>query len=151
MSRSLLAFFVLACAQLASVGVPAQEDGSVDILDDEADTFDRTPRNCIALNLVRRTEVIDDRTILFHLRTGEVLRNSLPRDCPNLERDDRFEYQTRTRQLCRIDTITVLPLGFGIGATCRLGSFHPLSPEDLEELKDGPSPVETVEPEPSAR
>lgn len=135
---------LLAGAQLAPASARAQ--------DDDVESFDRSARNCVSLIRLRRTEVIDDRTILFHLRNGEILRNYLPNACPNLEQEDRFGYQARNRQLCDVDTITVLPRSGIGGFTCRLGPFYPMLPEELEELREGPSrsevtPVEVPEDE----
>jgi hypothetical protein len=104
---------------------------------DEEGAFDRTPQDCLILQLVDDTDVIDDQTILFRLRNDKVYRNTLPRKCPGLEREGRFMYETRSGRLCSIDTITVLEL-FGVGPTrgftCRLGEFVPLSPAEVEEL-----------------
>lgn len=143
MSRTLFTFLLLGGmfgAGLAPVNAPAQDDD---------DSFDRTPQSCVVMNRVRRTEVLDDRTVLFHLRDDRILRNHLPNECPNLEREDRFSYQARGGRLCDTDTITVLPRGVGaFGATCRLGRFYPMSQEDLEELMEGPSRIEAVPVEP---
>jgi hypothetical protein len=105
---------------------------------------------CIRLNLIRSTTVVDDRTILFYLRGGDVYVNYLPQKCPNLAREERFSYRVPTNQLCQVDTITVLQnFGFGLtpGATCKLGSFDAITREDL---KRGPreSLVETEQVEP---
>jgi len=109
--------------------------------DDEA-FFDRTPTNCISTSRIRNTEIIDDRTILFYLRGGRIYSNVLQRDCPELEREDRFAYVARGGRLCSIDLIQVLPrfgVGFSIGATCALGQFHPVTSEEAElmELEPG--------------
>jgi hypothetical protein len=67
-----------------------------------------------------------------------VYRTYLPRECPGLERNDRFSYETRGGQLCDIDTITVLEQ-FGTrlnpSFTCRLGEFIPITREEAENLK----------------
>jgi hypothetical protein len=108
---------------------------------------------CIRLNLIRSTTVVDDRTILFYLRGGDVYVNYLPQKCPNLAREERFSYRVPTNQLCQVDTITVLQnFGFGLtpGATCKLGSFDAITREVAEDLKRGPreSLVETEQVEP---
>ena len=36
--------------------------------DDEAEAFDRTPEECISVSRIDRTEVLDDRTVIFHMR-----------------------------------------------------------------------------------
>jgi hypothetical protein len=119
---------------LAAVGALGQ--------DDEA-AFDRTPVDCIIVSNIDQTEAIDDHTIIFEMRGRRVYRNTLPRECPGLERENRIGFETRTSRLCSTDTITVLEdFGFGGGVgglrrgfTCRLGEFVPMSPADLEELE----------------
>ena len=102
--------------------------------------FDRTPQNCVALVSIDRTHVIDDQTILFYMRNDDVFRNYMPRKCPGLERQDRFMYETRSSRLCDIDMITVLEqwgTRLEPGFTCRLGDFHPLSPEEIADFEAG--------------
>ena len=125
--------------------------------DDEA-AFDRTPVDCIIVSNIDQTEAIDDHTIIFEMRGRRVYRNTLPRECPGLERENRIAFETRTSRLCSSDTITVLEdFGFGGGVgvgglrrgfTCRLGEFVPMSPADVEELellKEGGTEQRAVE------
>jgi hypothetical protein len=122
---------LLAVGQLGFTAVRGQND--------DVESFDRTPVNCIQVNRIRRTEVLDDQTILFSMRGGRNFLNHLPQECPTLEREGRFMYQTTGGQLCRIDTITVMErfgAGLGRGFTCRLGHFHPVTAEEIEELKE---------------
>ncbi len=98
----------------------------------------RVPERCIQLDRVRRTEVIDDRTLIFHMRSGEIYLNYLERECPRLASEERFMYSPTGNRLCDIDTITVLERwGFGLtrGFTCGLGEFHPISEVELADLK----------------
>jgi hypothetical protein len=93
----------------------------------------------LTLANVDRTHVLDDQTILFYMRGDRAYRNYLPRKCPGLEREDRFMYETRGGRLCSIDTITVLEqwgARLERGQTCGLGEFHPLSPEEIEDLEN---------------
>jgi hypothetical protein len=104
----------------------------------QEDDFDRTPTDCVITTNIDKTEVLDDSTILFHMRGNRIYRNSLPRRCPNLERNDRFSYRTTSNRLCDIDTITVLEQWGGSlqrGFTCSLGAFHPITAEEVEELE----------------
>jgi hypothetical protein len=118
--------------------------------DDDA-AFDRTPQACLVVSRIRGTEAIDDQNIIFTMRNKQVYRNTLPNKCPNLERENRIAYETRTSQLCNVDTITVLEdfgVGFRPGFTCRLGEFVPLSPDELEDLearKDGEAGQNAIE------
>jgi hypothetical protein len=103
----------------------------------DSENVDREVKNCINLNQIDRTDVVDDDTILFYMRGKEIYENDLPNKCPELRSEDRFMYRTSTSQLCNVDTITVLnDLGFGFvpGASCGLGKFAPISEEAAEEL-----------------
>lgn len=105
---------------------------------DEDAPFDRTPRRCVRVTSIDRTEAIDDQNILFHMRGSDVYRNHLPRKCPRLEAEGRIAYKVYSGQLCNHDTITVLEdsvFGLQEGFTCSLGDFVPLSPEEIEDLK----------------
>jgi hypothetical protein len=96
------------------------------------------PRSCIPLNVIDRTSVIDDNTILFYGRGGDVYRNDLPRSCPELRNEQRFMYRTSLAQLCSNDTITVLQdVGFGFmpGPTCGLGKFAPITKDEANDLE----------------
>jgi hypothetical protein len=131
MDRASLAGFRLAAALL-----PLLAAASAGGQDDEA--FDRTPRDCVVVQTIDKTDAVDDQNILFYMRGNKVYRNHLPRKCPGLERENRIGFETRSSRLCAIDTITVLE-DFGVGMrpgfTCRLGEFVPLSPAEIEELE----------------
>jgi len=101
------------------------------------DDLDRTPQDCIIGSRIDRTEVIDDNTIIFHMRgRGQAYVNYLPERCPNLGREERFAYERRTAQLCDDTLITVIELtGFGPGFTCRLGQFVPATEAEIEEIR----------------
>lgn len=109
----------------------------------DGDAFDRTPQDCVTLSRVRTTRVVDDRTILFFMRNRNVVyRNDLPRECPRLARENRFSYESRFGRLCDVDLIRVLET-FGAriqtGAACRLGKFHPITPQEADDILAGPA------------
>ena len=92
-----------------------------------ANADDGDLQRCIALSRIDRTEIVDNGTVLFHMRNGEVYRNVLPHECPTLKSRDQFAYRVNAAQLCRSDVITVLDrnvLGFVPGPSCTLGSFQ---------------------------
>lgn len=118
--------------------------------------FDRTPQDCVIVTRIDDTDAIDDQNIIFRMRGDQVYRNTLPRKCPGLQRENRIAYETASSRLCSIDTITVLE-DFGVGLrpgfTCRLGEFVPLSPAEVEDIdlrkrgEAGQSTIETSEVE----
>jgi hypothetical protein len=119
--------------------------------------FDRTPENCLSAAQIDRTRVIDDQTILFVMRNDRAYVNLLSRKCPGLAQQSRFSYEVTVGRLCGVDTITVLEQWAGRlepGFTCRLGDFHPVSPEeveDLEAVRTGRKSRDTVQVQPVAR
>lgn len=88
------------------------------------------PIDCLRLQNIRQTRVIDDRTIDFIMRGGAVYRNNLPNNCPQLGFERSFSYSTSIAQLCSVDIITVVQQGGGLrrGASCGLGKFTPIAP-----------------------
>ena len=83
------------------------------------------PRDCVPLAQISHTRVLSAGVIDFHLRSGEVYRNTLPASCPGLGFEQRFSYKTSLSRLCSVDLITVLyPSGPTQGATCGLGPFQ---------------------------
>jgi hypothetical protein len=138
MTRDSHRAIALAAWLLVLLGQPASAQ------EDDEGVFDRTPEDCILSSSIDKTEAIDDQNILFYMRGRSVYRNTLPRKCPGLERENRISYELRsTRRLCSTDLVTVLEQtgfgggglgGFRDGFTCRLGEFVPLSPEEIEEI-----------------
>jgi hypothetical protein len=132
--RALLALAIIGATGLVTrtATVGAQDDG-----DAQRSGADGAAQRCLSLNRIDHTEIVDDDTILFHLRGREIYENSLPRRCPQLSSEERFMYRVSGSQLCDLDTITVLDdIGFGFmpGATCGLGQFVPISAEAADEL-----------------
>jgi hypothetical protein len=129
------------CVGVAALALPWLVAGSSATYADDDAPFDRKPHDCVVTQSISRTEILDDQTIIFYMRGKNVAyRNYLPKKCPGLKRWERFAYRVQGGRLCNIDTITVLETalsgaGFDQGFTCRLGDFHPLSPEDIASLK----------------
>ncbi|HYW17226.1 MAG TPA: DUF6491 family protein [Allosphingosinicella sp.] len=89
------------------------------------------PVDCLNLARIDRTRVLDNRTIDFHLRGGEVYRNRLRDECPGLAFEDSFTYRTSAGRLCSVDLISVNRSGGGgpAGPTCPLGAFQRIEKE----------------------
>ncbi len=96
--------------------------------------------NCIRVNRIRSTKVVDDVNILFYMRGSKIYHNRLPRRCPGLGREGRFSYRSLSGNLCHIDSIRVLSGGAGsleAGVSCRLGYFQEITEEDAEGIIEG--------------
>jgi hypothetical protein len=128
---------------LSTPGMAQRTQAPVDEL--EADTG---AQNCVRLRRINRTEIIDNRTIAFHMRGGDIYLNRLDRACRGLDRGDPISYRTATGRLCSVDMITIVDrfdLGL-MGPTCGLGMFTPTSQEAIDILKgeDEPADVEVT-------
>jgi hypothetical protein len=119
----------------------AMESGAASGRGAAIEEIDREPVRCILAYRIDRTEVINDRTILFHMTGNQIYLNELTQDCPRLDRSKRFSYTLRTNQLCDVDFITVIE-GFGSGlrqgVSCGLGMFYPITEEEAELLDADP-------------
>ena len=87
-------------------------------------------QDCLQLQNIRESRVIDDKTIDFILRDGRVMRNTLPYACSSLGFEKAFSYATSLSQLCSVDIITVIYQSGGVrtGPSCGLGKFVPVPP-----------------------
>lgn len=106
--------------------------------------------SCLSMNLVRSANAIDDDTVLFELRNGDMFISRLEQTCLGLRRNNRFSYNLRSGaripRLCHTDTITVIETS-GDGFTCGLGRFEPVSAAAIDALIARPedeAPVVTV-------
>jgi hypothetical protein len=149
-TRVLTAQALLVFTGFAGAGVADEKDAAAENDDAVSDAaFDRTPIDCVSVSRIRRTEVIDDQTVLFEMNGDVYLSNILDNTCPGLGREKRFIHETYGR-LCDIDTITVLEqwgTSFRNGFTCRLGKFHPITEIEAEELIRGPDVAARQAPE----
>jgi hypothetical protein len=130
---------MVAATMVLGSAVYAEDESSKPVVDVER--IGET-ESCLRTRSVRRTKVIDDSTIAFFMRNGDVYVNMMPRTCPQLASAGRFAYEARGGRLCNIDQISVL-LRFGgrleQGFSCRLGDYH-LSDEETVALM-----METIE------
>lgn len=109
---------------------------------------------CIRTRSVVKTTVVDDQTILFYVRGSAIYVNVLPKSCKRLSREGRFMYESAAGRLCESDLINVLEdsgFGLGKGRSCKLGSFRPITEEQIKSLSEPESieaqPIPPAEPE----
>ena len=74
---------------------------------------------CISARNIQRTEVQDDRTILFHMRDGKVLQNRLRQVCPMLKTSP-YTQVLHSDQICANQQFIHVTQ---TGNTCALGDF----------------------------
>ncbi len=114
------------------------------------DDIDRSPERCISTSRLRDTHIIDDRTMLFYIRGGDVYVNQFRHECRGLKREGRFSYRSSVNRLCGTDSIRVLHYFGGNlepGIACGLGQFFPVSEEEAEFLRYGDRSDIPQEPE----
>ena len=129
----LILTFICTCA-LASgcAGSPQPQEDPIYAPDDSVESM-----RCLNLGLVTDTDVVNDRNIVFEMRSRDLYRNVLPKRCVGLFREKAFTYRTTLGRICEGDLISVLE-GFDFGdlsgPLCRLGKFYPISRPELEAL-----------------
>ena len=127
----------VAMAALGLAAAPAMAEDKK--MNESLDLVAGPPEQCLSLIRIDRSEVIDDRNIIFHMQNDDLYRNQLPYRCPGLALHDTFMYRTSLNQLCHLDIITVMDsIGFGLspGASCGLGHFYPITEEQAEKLRE---------------
>lgn len=82
------------------------------------------PDVCLNVRDIARTEIPNDRTILFHMRDGKVWRNDLRTACPMLMTSPYTEKLT-TDLICANQQFIHLTV---TGDDCALGSFTQVAP-----------------------
>jgi hypothetical protein len=88
------------------------------------------PKSCVMRSNIRSTKVINDRTIDFKMRNGDIYRNELPNRCSRLGFEEAFSYRTSTNRLCNVDIIRVLDTtggGLRTHGACGLGKFQQIT------------------------
>lgn len=122
-------FSCLATLLIAPLGYAADEDEEL--------YPEVTPEDCIHVRQIKKTDIVDDQNIIFHLHGGKIYRNRLPRKCFGLKRRESFSYKIHTARLCDIDSIRVVDQFAGrldSGPSCGLGKFYPISKEEVAFL-----------------
>jgi hypothetical protein len=79
---------------------------------------------CLNLRDIERTQVLNDRAILFHMRDGRIWRNDLRQACPMLSVSPFIEKLT-TDLVCANQEFIHVTL---TGDNCSLGSFTEVAP-----------------------
>ncbi|MDG2303506.1 MAG: hypothetical protein P8R42_02440 [Candidatus Binatia bacterium] len=122
-STALALLFVLGCSSAATDSTPPATPSA----------SDPAAKRCLSISRIDRSEIVDDSTILFHMRDGAIWRNALPQRCYGLRIQGGFGYTTPLDRLCDLDLIQVLG---GSLSVCGLGRFeayeHPLGVEANE-------------------
>lgn len=119
---SLLIAFPVGAAETGPATVPAPEP-----------ELKPTPI-CLDPTFIDHTQIVDDSTILFHMRGGKIWKNTLASRCFGLKMQGGFAYEVQGGTICsNMQTIRVL----NQGSICALGEFTPYTPPEKTEEKPG--------------
>ncbi|MBW7837447.1 MAG: hypothetical protein H3C28_12525 [Sphingomonadales bacterium] len=122
----------LTLAAFAAVAVGAATAALADEKAAPANNPDETAPACLQLYQIDRTEVVDDYTLLFHMKGGKTYVSKFPYRCHGLKFERGFAYSTSIPQICgNVDFITVIRRG----NACPLGPFQLYTPEPKKDDK----------------
>lgn len=97
-------------------------------------TIGKKGPDCLDLHMIDHTEVLDDSTILFHMKGKKTYISKLPYRCHGLKFEEGFSYSTSINKICgNVDTIKVLRRG----NSCALGPFHEYIAPPKAKKSDG--------------
>lgn len=118
---------------------PSLEERVQEILSAPAeDDAARAAVRCIRSSDYNRVEVLNDQMLLFQGRGDARWLNQLRIRCLGLRKRDVLEFEMRSMRICEMGSFrSIDPSGYGVSsASCSLGAFEPVSPDQVQMLKD---------------
>lgn len=118
----------------------AKQEAIEDILSTplEAEEYAEAAR-CLPTHAYRSVEVLDDQNVLFKGPGDRAWLNQLRHRCIGLRRNDTLRFNLRDNRVCDLDTFESVDTFFRMwtrtSATCSLGRFQPVTPEQVEAIK----------------
>lgn len=97
----------------------------------ETEDGEETTQQCIRLQYIDQTPVIDNKTILVEMKGNTYKRIDLRNRCSGLKLEGGFSHATSINQLCIQDTLRVLRSG-GI---CMIDKIVDITEEEAKALK----------------
>lgn len=132
-TKSAAGFIVGALAMVAAQSAGAGKKP------DKPAALDRTPIRCVWLPGLRDIHIINDKTLLFVMKTGRAYRNTLKNKCPAPGRSPYVYYEVFGSQLCALDLVYLRDTGIVVPRPpCQLGEFYPIAPLEAKGLVAGP-------------
>lgn len=104
----------------------------------DIDSYGSAPR-CINTQRIRSVDVLDSRHVAFRISRDYYYLVQFQHRCPMLERNRPISYETRSMQLCRLDSIRgTAGAGSSVrpGPPCQIPGFREISREQLLLLKE---------------
>lgn len=92
---------------------------------------------CLSTHVYDQVDILDDQHVVFRGRGDKLWLNKLRNRCIGLKRNDVLQFRVRDSRICDLDTFEgVDSLLWGIrSGTCTLGTFRPVTPEQLEAIE----------------
>lgn len=94
---------------------------------------------CLATYTYNSVEVLDSRHVVFKGTGGRFWLNRLRNRCLGLRRYDTLKFELRGSQICDLDSFESISISLGAptrtSAMCSLGTFTPMTEEQLEAVK----------------
>ena len=94
---------------------------------------------CIARLRIDRTEVLNERFVVFHMRGAKKYLVQFRHRCPGLRRRGPIELESRSFQVCAMDSIRG-HYGTGItgmwGPRCLIPGFEPVTEAQIEFIEE---------------
>jgi hypothetical protein len=131
LAQSVLALPAMLFAILGSATAWAQAEEQID----------RKPVTCVLVNRIERGVGVNDRTVLFYMRGGQIFRNDLLQSCPALTAGETrlvYNYRVASAKITRLcgDSFSVERKP---GLECLLGKFNPITAAEAQALRGEPS------------
>jgi hypothetical protein len=144
MRHLLLAAAVMALAGCAAAPAEEQAEARVEAIDDiltqplEDEDYAESVR-CLPTHAYRNVRVLDDQHVLFDGPGDRAWLNRLRNRCSGLRTNATLRFRLRDNRVCELDTFEAVDTIFGafdrVSATCSLGSFTPVTPEQVDAIK----------------
>jgi hypothetical protein len=120
--------FITACLALCFIAISsayADDKKSVDLSALKSIGYAATgeTKRCISNMRIRKTEIIDNSTIIFHMSGGKTYANIMDRQCYSMRKNNPIKYRIRGGTLCNVDVVEVGTPYFP-GPICSLGDFY---------------------------
>ncbi|MEM7079103.1 MAG: hypothetical protein AAF513_10790 [Pseudomonadota bacterium] len=131
---------------LSSVAVQSESNQetptrTVDELLQEVVTTQEGQR-CLALRQIKRFEIMNTELLLMHGRADKMWVSKMPKKCSALRKNMLVSLELFGSQICKNDRFKAQDRGFtsGFFTTCRLGSFEPVTTEQVVMLRQSLAP-----------
>ncbi|MFU8816320.1 MAG: DUF6491 family protein [Pseudomonadales bacterium] len=96
-------------------------------------------QRCLATHAYRNVRVLDDRHVLFEGPGDRAWLNQLRSRCVGLRRNATLRFRLRDNRVCSLDSFEAVDTFFGrwdrSSATCTLGEFQPVTPEQVAAIR----------------